>query len=107
MPGIALFEIQGAIKSKEYIDGSYIGQYPFALVYRTKPTNTNQRIVKQNTIDSIGEWLEHLDYSKLANAKDRSIISINRTNTSSLIYCDESGNEDYQGLFNLKYFKEA
>ena len=103
---MSLNSLQGAVKSKQFVNGSYIGLYPFSIVYRVFPTNTNQRIDGTKVIDEIGELLENLDYLSCFNIGNKKVISIERTSTSSLVYRGENGVEDYQGLFRLEFMKE-
>lgn len=104
--GIGLIAMQGANKTSEYIDGSYEGQYPFQLVYDSRPSTSSKRIERQNVIDLMGEWAELLEeYPPLDG--NRAIYDIRRTSSSNLLYRDEAGNEKYQITMNLLYRKEV
>lgn len=57
-PGIALLSPQGAVIRKKYITGSYLGEYPFSLIYRiVKPGDSiDKRLQADELLDSLGGW---------------------------------------------------
>ena len=108
--------VAGAIKTKEYLDGSYDAQFPFQLIYRTMPSTDSERFDRYNLIDKIALWLEGgvledaegnsyqlKSYPILSD--DREITNIEATTLTTLINRSESGYEDYQGLFRVEYHK--
>lgn len=108
--------VAGAIKTKEYLDGSYDAQFPFQLIYRTMPSTDSERFDRYNLIDRMALWLEGgiledsagnsyqlKNYPTLSD--DRKITNIAATTLTTLINRSESGYEDYQGLFRVEYHK--
>lgn len=56
-PGIALAADQGAVIVKRYITGGHKAEYNFALVYRIKAGNNNDKRLKADeALDSLGDW---------------------------------------------------
>lgn len=104
---LAVFSMQGAVKLEEYLclpgDESFDGQFPFFIRYRSKPSNTPQRMARQAFLDNLGEWLERQEYPPLTNG--RTITEIKRTSTTFQAERLENGMEDYQLNFNLIYEK--
>lgn len=104
---IAVFSMQGAVKMEEYLgfpgEEKFDGQFPFFMLFRCKPTSTQQRIQKQNFLDKLGEWLEKQEYPSMTG--NRTITEIKRTSTTFLSGREENGTEEYQCNFNLIYEK--
>ena len=104
---LGVFSMQGAIKLAEYLcmpeEESFDGQFPFYILFRCKPTNTTQRINKQNILDLLGDWIEKQTFPSLDGG--RTITEIKRTTTSFLSARFENGMEEYQCNFNLIYEK--
>lgn len=108
----------GAIKTREYLDGSYDAQFPFQLIYRAMPTTDSERLERYNLVDRISLWLEGValedakgnqyqlpGYPLLSDGRE--ITSITATTLTTLINRSDSGYEDYQGLFKVKYHKKG
>lgn len=104
---LGVFSMKGAVKLTEYLcmpdEEKFDGQFPFFILFRCKPSNTMQRINKQDFLDKLGEWLEKQEYPPLSGG--RTITEIARTTTTSLAGRFENGMEEYQCNFNLIYEK--
>lgn len=55
---IGIFPLQGAIYLKKYVSGSYVGQVPFEVVYKSSPTKNASMLKAQELLENIGKWLE-------------------------------------------------
>lgn len=55
---IGLFPRQGAIYIKQYVSGSYVGRFPFTIVYKSNPTSNPGSINSQLLVDNLAKWLE-------------------------------------------------
>lgn len=53
-----IFPMQGAIYVKKYVSGTYVGQFPFELVYKASPTRNATMLEAQELLNNIGRWLE-------------------------------------------------
>ena len=56
--GFIISSIQGAVKTKEYIYGGYLGQYQFDIVYRLIAPHTEDILAADDLLDKIGKWME-------------------------------------------------
>ena len=101
---LGLFSSQGAIVVKRFVTGGFRGMLPFCLVYRSNPTNDNQRLKKPEFLNNIADWLVDSDnYPKLKNIE---IEGIEQTSVPFQSNTDESGVSDYMVTFNLYYRKD-
>lgn len=100
---MSLHTLSGAVKREEYVDGSYEGYYPFAVYFRSSPDSTNSRIDCNNTIDSIGEWIDEQDSSSYPDVEDIEINSIQQVTNSTLVKRFANGFEDYMAKFELLF----
>lgn len=101
--GIGCFPMAGAVYLKKYLSGSFVGQIPFSVQYRTAPTTNKGRIDAQKVLEDLGEWLEECS----ATFKDESITfnQIERTTNAIKIGAYEDGSEVYQNTMILTYTK--
>ena len=56
-PGMALSVIQGAYKVEEYINGSYLAEYQFKIIYRLQPDGTDGRLKADESLNRMADWL--------------------------------------------------
>ena len=105
---VALLSKEGARKSSVFIDGSYDGEFPFSIRVRQVQTNTDKRLDVHSMIEEYGDAFEVLTNSGTLPdlGGGRRILSIEQVSLSSLVFRDESGVEDYQGSFLLKFERE-
>lgn len=55
---IGLFPMSGGIYVKKYIDGSYVAQFPFRIVYKSSPTTNPGTLNSQETLEKLAKWME-------------------------------------------------
>ena len=48
---MSLTTIQGAYKTAQYIDGSYEAQYQFGILYRSLPTDSEERLDAESELN--------------------------------------------------------
>lgn len=53
-----IFPMQGAIYIKKYVSGTFVGQFPFEIVYKSSPTRNATMLDAQKLLNNIGAWLE-------------------------------------------------
>ena len=93
---------------KRYINDNYSAVYKFSLVYRSIPTNTNQRVDCEEILNSIANWLLNIDLDNyISLAGNRYVDSISVVAPPVLFKQYQNGSEDYHVIFSLKYKKEA
>ncbi len=103
--GMALSTIQGTYITKRDILGGYQAEYPFKLIYRIKPGNSNdQRISADELLNAFGDWAR----TETPNLGDGAeAIKVEPTSQSSKFAAYNDGYEDYQILMKLEYEVEA
>lgn len=100
--GMAISTIQSAYKVRQYITGDYQAQYPFKVVYRTRPSTNDERLQAEEMLNQIGEWAA-ANYDSLDLGANKRVVSISRDTAAALFARYEGGMEDYQILMNLTY----
>ena len=93
---------------KRYINGSFVGEYPFAVYIAVEAEDTEARFDALAVLNDLGLWLSEKDdtgnYKNLPDlGDDRKAIQITATSTPSIAARLENGVEEYQALFALEY----
>lgn len=113
---IGIFAQQSAVVTKRYVNGIFTAQFPFTVLYRSKPTTDNDRIVREEILDNIAKWLagnkitvngvEHVlkEYPKLSEG--RKIMGIEQLKTVVLAGKLQDGSVDYTVDLRLDYKKQ-
>ena len=94
-------QLSGTVVEKRYIDGTFIGIWPFAVYVHVSGRDTSQRLKAVQYLATLGEWMEDATLPKLGNG--RSAISVEMTALPALAIRYENGDEDYQAMYGLKY----
>lgn len=93
---------------QRYINDSYMAIYKFSIVYRSVPTNTNQRVNCEETLTNIANWLLDIDLNRYISLTGNRIVnSIDLISPPTLFKQYQNGIEDYHVIFSLKYKKEV
>lgn len=112
---IGVFAQQGAVITKRYISGTFCAQFPFDILYRSKPTTDNDRIAREETLGNIAKWLSGKEivvngvryvlnaYPQLSEG--RKITGIEQLQTVFLAGKLSDGNVDYRVKLRLDYKK--
>ncbi len=98
--GMSLTTIQGAYKTAQYIDGSYEAQYQFGILYRSLPTDSEERLDAESELNKLGEWAEE---NRPDLGDEKNVTTVQRTSSASLIARYEDKVEDYQILMTMEY----
>lgn len=98
--GMSLTTIQGAYKTAQYIDGSYEAQYQFGILYRSLPTDSEERLDAESELNKLGEWAEE-NWPDLGDEKN--VTTVQRTSSASLLKRYDDNVEDYQILMTMEY----
>lgn len=91
---------------QRYINDSYVAVYKFSIIYRSIPTNTNQRVNCEELLNSISQWLVNSSIGKILLTDNREVNSIEIISPPSLFKQYQNGSEDYHVILSLKYTKE-
>ena len=108
VPSMMLQQLAAAEKKREYVNGSYIGVWNFALYIRVSGNDTASRLDAIGCLNEAAEWLMQKDedgsFSNLPAIDDGRIATkIEMSSTPSLAARYEDGTEDYQAIMSLEY----
>ncbi len=100
--------LSGVKKSKQYVNGSYNGEFPFAVYVRAVSSDTKTKIDARRILTSLDEWMseknEKKQYVNLpVLSGGNTAIKIEMTSTPSIAAEYDNGTNDYQAIFTLTY----
>ena len=103
-PTMMLQQLQGTQVYANYVNGGYMGQWPFAVYMRIKPKDTGARIDASQVLKDLTEYLTD-DGAPLPVLLDPTMeaIIIELTATPVAMGGQVDGTIDYQTLFRLRY----
>lgn len=99
--GMMLSTIQAAYKVQQYIDGGYMAQYQFKIVYRSQPDDNNSRLAADELLNELGEWAENR--SNWPEIEGVLVRKIQMDSDSALFATYDDGSRDHQILMSLNY----
>ena len=107
-PSMMLQQLSAAEKKKEYINGSYIGVWNFAVYMRIDAEDTASRIDATGALQNLADWLQARDengeYANLPELDStKTAIKFDMTSTPSIAARYDDGTEDYQAIMSLEY----
>lgn len=114
---IGMFAEQGAIVRERYVNGAFAAQFPFGLLYRSKPDTDAERIAREQTLSNIAKWLcgkeitldnqqyRLSEYPVLTDG--RKITEIEQRQTVYPVGKLEDGSVDYQVHLMIEYKKKG
>ena len=102
--GMMLTSVQSAYKTAQYIDGGYAAQYPFGVMYRALPTDSEERLDVESLLNELGAWAEE---NPPMLGEGMTVTSVERTTPAGLIARYEDLTEDYQILLTINYEVEV
>ena len=108
VPSMMLQQLSGAYKKKSYINGSYVGSYPFSVYIRVDGVDTATRLDATGALYGLFEWLTEKDedgnYVNLPVIDEsKTATQIEMTSLPSIAARYDDGTEDYQAIFELQY----
>lgn len=99
---MAMQQLSGTRVLRQYVDGSFVGAWPFAVYVRLgSSVDTSKRFEAVSHLESIGEWMDETPLPVLGGA--RIAESIEMTSLPSIAGTYEDGSVDYQAVFQLTY----
>ena len=107
-PSMMMQQLSGSYKLRSYINGSYLGEYPFAVYVRIESTDTASILDATGCLLGLHDWLneQNEDGSKKhlpVLSGDRKAIKIEMESMPSLAARYDDGTEDYQAIFKMQY----
>lgn len=102
---VSIIQNQGAVKSKQYVDGGYDGIIPVQIVVRTLSlTAEENKLHVIDLLNQLGMWFdENIHYNK--EILGFTIYSVSQQTVAVIGYADESGLVDVVADFRITYSK--
>lgn len=107
-PSMMLQQLSAAEVRKTYVNGSYIGVWPFAVYIRINAEDTASRLDATGCLRELAKWLDEKDdrgtfiHLPIIDS-EKTATRIQMTSSPSIVGRMEDGIEDYQALFELEY----
>ena len=98
-------QLSGAFKKRSYINGSYVGSWPFAVYIRISGKDTANRLDATGTLDGLNEWLTTTELPSLGD--NRMAVKIEMASLPSIAARHDNGSEDYQAIYELEYYYQG
>lgn len=100
--------LSGVKKIRKYVNGSYNGEFTFAVYVRAITSDTKTKLNARRILTSLDEWMseknEKKEYINLpALSSGNTAIKIEMTSTPSIAASYDNGTDDYQAIFTLSY----
>lgn len=107
-PSMMFQPLSGTKKTKIYVNGSYNGEFTFAIYIRTVNLDTKHKLDARKILNSLDEWFsEKNDKKEFKNLPSlpngNTAIKIEMTSTPSIAARYDNGIDDYQAIFSLSY----
>lgn len=102
--GLTISTVQAAYKTRQFITGGYQAQYQFALLHKSMPTTTTERLAADEVLNNYALWAVEnvLNLSERLPESCRFKRLAQNTN-AALLGRDADGSEVHQILFTLLY----
>jgi len=101
-PSMMMQQLSGSAKKKEYVNGSYIASFPFAVYVRVNAIDTASKLDATGILNELGRWMATSSLPTLDD--DMKANKIEMTALPSLAAKFDNGVEDYQAVFELEYY---
>jgi len=109
-PSMMMQQLSGAFIDRKYVDGSYIGIFPFAIYVRVKGESTADTLDAIKQLNNLYLWLietdedeEYINLPELDSFTEA--LEFEMSSLPSIVGRYDDGAEDYQAIFKLKYKK--
>lgn len=108
VPSLMLQELAHAEIIRPYINGSYIGQWSFAVYMRIDAEDSAARLSASAALNELAEWFREKDtrgafiHLPIID-RQRTATKIEMSTAPALAAQFESGIEDYQAIYRLEY----
>ena len=107
-PSMMMQQLSGSYKLRSYVNGSYLGEYPFAVYIRIEGVDTESKYDATGCLLGLAKWFNE----KNADGTRKNLpeltdgckaIKIELESLPSLAARYNDGTEDYQALFKMQY----
>lgn len=98
---IVLQQLSGTVVERRYIDGSFIGLWPFAVYIRFSARDTGKHIKASKYYNELESYLKSATLPELDEGRTASSIEMSSLPSVAGVY--EDGSTDYQAIFGMRY----
>lgn len=98
-------QLSGAVALRKYVDGSFIGAWPFIVIVRTSGTDTEKRLGSTGLLNSLNNWLQEVEMPDIGEGRIANYFEMTALPALSGSY--EDGSADYQATYRLVYKQSA
>jgi len=104
-PGMMMRQLSGAVCEKAFVDGSFVGRWPFAVFVRTGGGDARERLDADGVLHALAGWLAGADMPDLGDG--RAAVGIEMAQLPAIAAAFNSGVEDYMAVFSLKFSQSS
>lgn len=98
---MSMQQLAGTRILRRYIDGSFVGQWPFAVYVRMSASDTAKKFNAVSTLEDLNEWLSSEQLPDLGIGRTANKFEMTALPSIAATYDD--GSVDYQAIFQLEY----
>ena len=100
-----LQQLSGTVVERRFVDGGFVGRWPFAIVVRVNGEETAGRLGALEMIQGIRRWMESEALPGIGQG--RLALCVEMTGLPSMAAAYPDGTEAYQAVFALKYKEDG
>lgn len=100
-PGRMVQQLSGTMVERSFVDGGFIGNWPFAVVVRVDGTDTRARLEAVGMLGALARWLAGVEMVELGEGREWMGATMTGLPAQVAAYAD--GMEDYQAGFLVRY----
>lgn len=98
---VSMQQLTGTVVQKRYIDGSFVGTWPFAVYVRVSGRDTAKHFDAAGVLYALSEWLEQSTPPDIGER--RTAEHFQMTGLPAIAASYDDGGVDYQAIFGLTY----
>lgn len=98
---MVLQQLSGTVIERKYVDGSFIGAFPFAVYIRFPAADTAKHVQASGYFQQLEAYLRSTALPDIG--QNRTATTIDMTTLPSVAGIYEDGSADYQAVFRLQY----
>lgn len=104
-PGMALVQMAGAVEERRFVDGGFIGRWPFMVVVRVAAGDARGRLWATGVLEALRDWLTEAAPPDLGEGRVALGIEMAAYPEQAAVYPD--GTEDWRAVFAMRYRQAA
>lgn len=101
---MSMQQLAGTVYLRRYVDGSFIGAWPFAVLVRFTNVDDSKRLEASGILNSLMAWLKEANPPDLGEDRVSNYFEMTALPSCAAQY--EDGSVDYQAVYQLVYKKK-